>query len=147
MKQPTMKRTRWQWQWLSRMICVVAAMLLFVLSAQAQPTITAASNPVVVPNGQASGATTITWRAAPDYAYCEIYLSVDNGEWSEFARGSDGSKTAMVNLGSTHTFRMMAYEHSFIVNPLSGSGRMCEWVFPDRQTTTRRHMKLKERRT
>src|SRR5258708_15117608 len=110
MKQQVIKSTRWQLQWGSRLIWVAAAMLFFVLSAQAQPTITAASNPVVVPNGQASGATTITWKAAPDYTYCEIYLSIDNGEWTEFARGPDNSKPATLKLGSSYTFRMMVYE-------------------------------------
>jgi hypothetical protein len=79
-------------------------------AVQAALTITANPNPVLVPNGQASGTTTITWKAAPDYTYCEIYLSVDNGEWSEFARGGDGSKPTTINLGSSHTFRMMVYE-------------------------------------
>jgi hypothetical protein len=76
----------------------------------AGPTITAAPNPVVVPNGQASGTTTITWKAAPDYTYSEIYLSVDNGEWTEFARGSDSAKSTTIKLGSSYTFRMMVYE-------------------------------------
>jgi hypothetical protein len=76
----------------------------------AAPTITAAPNPVMVANGQASGTTTITWKAAPDYAYSEIYLSVDNGEWSEFARGPDGSKSTTIKLGSSYTFSMMVYE-------------------------------------
>ncbi len=73
-------------------------------------TITANPNPVMVSNGQTSGATTITWKAAPTYTYCEIYLSVDHGQWSEFARGGDGSKTTTIKLGSSHTFRMMVYE-------------------------------------
>jgi hypothetical protein len=77
---------------------------------QAAPTITADPNPVMVPNGQASGTTTITWKAAPDYTYCEIYLSVDNGEWSEFARGGDGAKSTTIKLGSSYTFSMMVYE-------------------------------------
>ncbi|MFL6229128.1 MAG: hypothetical protein ACJ741_10145 [Pyrinomonadaceae bacterium] len=74
------------------------------------PTITAGANPVMVPNGQVSGTTTITWKAAPDYNYCEIYLSVDDGEWSEFARGGDSSKPVTVKRGSSYTFRMMVYE-------------------------------------
>jgi hypothetical protein len=76
----------------------------------AGPTITADSNPVMVPNGQDSGTTTITWKPGPDYTYCEIYLSVDNGEWSEFARSPDDTKTTTINLGSSYTFRMMVYE-------------------------------------
>jgi hypothetical protein len=76
----------------------------------AGPTITAAPNPVIVPNGQTSGTTTISWKAAPDYTYSEIYLSVDNGEWSEFARGSDSAKSTTINLGRSYTFRMMVYE-------------------------------------
>ena len=76
----------------------------------AAPTITAAPNPVVVPNGQTSGTTTITWKAAPDYTYSEIYLSVDNGEWTEFARGSDSAKSTTIKLGSSYTFSMMVYE-------------------------------------
>jgi hypothetical protein len=76
----------------------------------AGPSITAAPNPVVVPNGQTSGTTTISWKAAPDYTYSEIYLSVDNGEWSEFARGSDGAKSTAIKVGSSYTFRMMVYE-------------------------------------
>jgi hypothetical protein len=74
------------------------------------PAITAGSNPVIVPAGRDSGTTTISWKAAPDFNYSEIYLSVDNGEWSEFARGADGSKSAMIRLGSSYTFRMMVYE-------------------------------------
>lgn len=74
------------------------------------PAIIAAPNPVVVPNGQDSGTTTITWKAGPDYTYSEIYLSVDDGEWSEFARGSDSSKSMTVKLGSSYTFRIMVYE-------------------------------------
>lgn len=74
------------------------------------PTITAAPNPVMVPNGQPSGTTTITWKPGPDYTYCEIYLSVDNGEWSEFASGGDGSQAATIKLGSSYTFSMMVYE-------------------------------------
>jgi hypothetical protein len=76
----------------------------------AGPSITAAPNPVMVPNGQASSTTTITWKAAPDYTYSEIYLSVDNGEWSEFARGGDSAKSTTIKLGSSYTFRMMVYE-------------------------------------
>ena len=76
----------------------------------AGPTITADSNPVMVPYGQDSGATTITWKPGPDYTYCEIYLSVDNGEWSEFARSPDDAKTTTIKLGSSYTFRMMVYE-------------------------------------
>ena len=80
------------------------------ISVQGAPTITASSNPVLVPSGHASGTTTITWTAAPAYSYCEIYLSVDNGQWSEFARGGDGSKATTIKLGSSQTFRMMIYE-------------------------------------
>ena len=76
----------------------------------AGPTIIADSNPVMVPNGQDSGTTTITWKPGPDYTYCEIYLSVDNGEWSEFARSPDDAKTTTIKLGSSYTFRMMVYE-------------------------------------
>ncbi len=76
----------------------------------AGPSITATPNPVVLPNGQPSGTTTITWKAAPDYTYSEIYLSVDNGEWSEFARGGDSAKSTTIKLGSSYTFRMMVYE-------------------------------------
>jgi hypothetical protein len=79
-------------------------------SVPAAPTITANLNPILVPDGQLSGTTTITWKAAPAYTYCEIYLSVDNGEWSEFARGGDGSKPTTINVGSSQTFRMMVYE-------------------------------------
>ena len=64
----------------------------------------------MVASGQTSGTTTITWKAAPDYNYCEIYLSVDNGEWSEFARGGDSSKSTTIKLGSSYTFYMMVYE-------------------------------------
>jgi hypothetical protein len=74
------------------------------------PSITANPNPVIVPNGLASGTTNITWKAGPAYTYCEIYLSVDNGEWSEFARGGDGTKPTTIKLGSSYTFRMMVYE-------------------------------------
>jgi hypothetical protein len=76
----------------------------------AGPTITAAPNPVIVPKGQTSGTTTVNWKAAPDYTYSEIYLSVDNGQWSEFARGSDSAKSTTIKLGSSYTFRMMVYE-------------------------------------
>jgi hypothetical protein len=79
-------------------------------SVQAAPTITADPNPVMVPNGEDAGTTTITWTAAPAYAYCEIYLSVDNGPWNEFARGGDGSKTTTIQPGTSQTFRMMVYE-------------------------------------
>ena len=79
-------------------------------SGGAGPTITADSNPVMVPIGQDSGTTTITWKPGPDYTYCEIYLSVDNGEWSEFARSPDDAKTTTIKLGSSYTFRMMVYE-------------------------------------
>lgn len=76
----------------------------------AGPAITAAPNPVVIPNGQASGITTISWKAAPDYTYSEIYLSVDNGAWSEFARGNDSAKSMTIEPGRSYTFRMMVYE-------------------------------------
>ncbi len=76
----------------------------------AGPSITATPNPVVVSNGQASGTTTITWKSAPAYTYSEIYLSVDNGEWTEFARGSDSAKSTTIKLGSSYTFSMMVYE-------------------------------------
>ena len=74
------------------------------------PAITAAANPVILSQGQVSGTTTISWKAPPDYNYCEIYVSVDNGEWSEFARGGNGSKPTTIKLGSSYTFRMMIYE-------------------------------------
>ena len=67
-------------------------------------------NPVLVPNGQDAATTTITWTAAPAHTYSEIYLSVDAGEWSEFARGEDGSKPTTIKPGSSQTFRMMIYE-------------------------------------
>ncbi len=76
----------------------------------AGPKITADSNPVMVPNGQDSGAATITWKPGPDYTYCEIYLSVDNGEWSEFDRSPNDARTTTIKLGSSYTFRMMVYE-------------------------------------
>ena len=104
-----MKHKRWRLPQ-GRLIFAAGAIALFVLSAQAQPTITAASNPVVIPIGQASATTTITWKAAPAYNYSEIYLSVDNGAWSEFARGVDGSKPATFKLGSSYTFYMMVYQ-------------------------------------
>src|SRR5438270_12942251 len=110
MKHATMKYTLRLVTWQSRLILLAAAMLLFIVSAHGQPMITAASNPVVVPSGQGSGATTITWKAAPDYIYSEIYLSIDNGQWSEFARGADGSKPATFKVGSSYIFRMMVYE-------------------------------------
>ncbi|HXM34617.1 MAG TPA: hypothetical protein VN920_05485 [Pyrinomonadaceae bacterium] len=73
-------------------------------------TIIASPNPVIVSNGQTSGTTTISWQVPQGYTYCEIYLSVDNGQWSEFARGGDGTKQTTIKLGSSHTFRMMVYE-------------------------------------
>ena len=79
-------------------------------AGETPPAIAADTNPVLVPNGQDSGTTTISWKAGPDYTYCEIYLSVDNGEWSEFATGPDGAKPATIKLGSSYTFRMMVYE-------------------------------------
>ncbi len=73
-------------------------------------TITATPNPVIVPKGQASGSVTISWIVPQGYTYCEIYLSVDNGQWSEFARGGDGTKPTTIKPGSSQTFRMMVYE-------------------------------------
>src|SRR5205807_6098510 len=73
-------------------------------------TITASPNPVMVPTGQTSSATTISWKVPQGYTYCEIYLSIDNGQWSEFARGGDGAKQTTITLGSSQTFRMMVYE-------------------------------------
>jgi hypothetical protein len=93
-----------------RLTFLLVALLLSVLPVYGQQTISAASNPVVVPIGQTTATTTITWKASPDYAYSEIYLSVDNAEWSEFARGGDGSKTSTFKLGSSYTFRMMVYQ-------------------------------------
>src|SRR4051812_48095576 len=107
MRQLVMEYTRLYLPRQCRSICVLAALLSFVICLQAQQTISAASNPVMIPTGQASGLTTITWKAAPDYTYSEIYLSVDNAEWTEFARGADGSKPATLKLGSSYTFRMM----------------------------------------
>src|SRR5688572_17200105 len=92
---------------------ILMPIIVFVLlatAAQAAPTITAGSNPVMVPNGQASGTTTITWKAAPNYTYSEIYLSVDNAPWTDFAKGPDSSKPATLKLGSSYTFHMMVYE-------------------------------------
>lgn len=76
----------------------------------AGPIITAGSNPVIIPNGQDSATTTITWKLGPDYTYCEIYLSVDNGEWTELARSPVDSKPTTIRLGHSYTFRMMVYE-------------------------------------
>jgi hypothetical protein len=84
MKRSITKSTRRQLQLLIRLICLTAAMLFFVISAHAQSEVM-------------------------HYAYSEIYLSVDNGEWSEFARGSHGESTT-IKLGSSYTFRMMVYE-------------------------------------
>ncbi len=106
MKHPNIKCIRSHLQWRSRLICVSAALLSLVLSAQAQ--MTADPNPVKVPSGQASATTTITWKVL-SYDYCVIYLSVDNGEWTEFARGTDDSKPATLKLGSSYTFRCMFY--------------------------------------
>jgi hypothetical protein len=79
-------------------------------AAPAAGTIVASPNPVIVPNGQTSAGTSISWKPPQGYTYCEIYLSVDNGQWSEFARGGDGTKPTTIKLGSSQTFRMMIYE-------------------------------------
>jgi hypothetical protein len=60
--------------------------------------------------GQTQRAVNVGWNASPDYAYCEIYVSVNNGEWIELGRGRDGTKLVTLKLGSSYTFRMMVYE-------------------------------------
>ncbi len=52
----------------------------------------------------------VDWNAGSDYTDCEIDLSVDNGRWSKFAASCDGTKPATIQLGSSHTFRMMVYD-------------------------------------
>ncbi len=69
------------------------------------------TDPVTVyTRGMTQMTVNVSWNAGPDYTYCEIYLSVDDGQWSEFARGRDGAKPAAIKLGSSHIFRMMIYE-------------------------------------
>ncbi len=69
------------------------------------------TNPSTVSTaGQPQRTVNVGWIAGPDFTYCEIYLSVNNAQWSDFGKGGQGNSPATISRGSSYTFRMMVYE-------------------------------------
>lgn len=62
-----------------------------------------------IPSGQTEATNVIVWNAGSDYPYCEIYMTVNNGEQTELGRGHDGKRGVTIRLGSTYVFRMIVY--------------------------------------
>ena len=88
---------------------------------EAPPKITPNQNPatvpIYIPKGQTQKSVDVSFNARPDYWYCEIFLSVNGGEDSEFARGENGTKPLTINLGQKYDFRMVVYSDDVGSNP------------------------------
>ncbi|HEX6284449.1 MAG TPA: hypothetical protein VFZ71_06215 [Pyrinomonadaceae bacterium] len=88
---------------------------------EALPRITPHTNPVslpvYIPNGQTAKTVDVSFNARPAYWYCEIFLSVNGGEESEFARGEQGTKSLTVNLNQKYDLTMVVYSDDVGSNP------------------------------
>lgn len=62
-----------------------------------------------IPDGQTEATSVIVWNAGSDYPYCEVYMTVNNGEETELGRGHDGKANITVRRGSTYDFKMVVY--------------------------------------
>ncbi len=82
------------------------SLLATAVPALAVPTITATPNPVIIPEGQTEGRTTITWDAGPNYATARVWSQTDKGDDSLFAASSKGALEAPVTLGKPITFKL-----------------------------------------
>ncbi len=81
-------------------------LLLTAAPALAVPTITATPNPIVIPEGQTVGKTTLTWDAGPNYSTARVWLQIDKGPDSLFAASARGSSDVTVTLGKPQTFKL-----------------------------------------
>jgi hypothetical protein len=106
MKYGPMRCTRWNLPCQSRLIGVAAAMLFFVLSAQAQtpPYITATQ--MTVQAGQTQGKTVIQWDAGPAYDDAEVWQQTDGGKETKFSGAPSGSRTITIELNKKYTFNI-----------------------------------------
>ena len=75
---------------------------------QISPYIAAVPNGTI-PNGQTEATNVIVWNAGSNYPYCEVYMTVNNGEETELGRGHDGKRSVLIRLGSTYVFKMIVY--------------------------------------
>lgn len=74
----------------------------------AAPTLSAAPNPVAVPQGQTEAQTTITWDAG-DYAYGEVYYTTDGANQQLLGKNQKGTAPLTVKLGSAYHVWMVIY--------------------------------------
>ncbi len=80
----------------------------YVFGAQGKPFIRAIPDGLI-PKGQSEAFSTVVWNAGSEYPYCEVYMTVDNGEETELGRGHEGKTRITVRLGSTYDFKMVVY--------------------------------------
>jgi len=94
---------------LARTIPILATLTITVLAlpAQAQvPSITAAPNPALVPAGQASGTTTLSWDGGGEHPYAEIWQQVDNNAETFVVESGKGTRQMTVEVGKTYIFKL-----------------------------------------
>ncbi len=80
---------------------------------EAPPKITPNPNPVSftvsIPRGQTERTVEVSWDPRPERWYSEIFLSINDGEETQFARGDPGTKPLTVKLGNKYAFRMVVF--------------------------------------
>ena len=93
---------------LARAASILAALIFTfqVLPAQAQPSIYVSQNPVLIPAGQTSGTTTLTWDAGGDHPYAEVWQQIDGGEETFVVEQGKGSRQMTIELGKTYVFKL-----------------------------------------
>jgi hypothetical protein len=80
----------------------------FTAAVQINPYIKAIPDGTM-PSGQMEANSVVVWNAGSDYPYCEVYMTVNNGEEIELGRGHDGKRSIVVHRGSTYDLKMVVY--------------------------------------
>jgi hypothetical protein len=81
------------------------------------PNPNAVSFPVYIPKGQTARTVYVSWDDGPTHEYCEIFLSINGTQETEFGRNEQGTKPLTVNLGGKYAFRMVVYSDDKGGNP------------------------------
>ncbi len=89
-------------------LSLLAIVVLCILrtSALAAPTITANPNPVLLPPGQISGTTTLTWDGGANHPYAEVWVAVDNNDETFVVEQGKGSRQVTIELGKTYLYKL-----------------------------------------